>query len=158
MAEGVFQHLTKRSNPPHPLIGEIDSAGTGGYHIGDSPDSRTMSTLEDHGITTYRHGARQVHASDFTRFQYIFGMDRYNLEDLKRLRAREVKKRGGDEEGVATVALWGDFGSRKGEEVDDPYYGGREGFETAYEQVNRFSTGFLKYLESQQPDKGKADA
>jgi low molecular weight phosphotyrosine protein phosphatase len=73
-------------------------------------------------------------------------MDRENLADLRALREREVKRKGG-EEGVGKVMLFGDFGGKKGEEVEDPYYGGNEGFEVAYEQAVRFSKGFLGALE-----------
>ena len=153
MAEGVFQHLTRPANQsPHPLVARIDSCGTGAYHVGDGPDSRTMSTLKDHGITTYRHKARKFQTQDFEDFDYILAMDDDNLDHLLRLRTRFVKSNGGDESGVGKVCLFGDFGGKKrrsgrGEEVQDPYYGGRDGFETAYEQSIKFSKVFLEMLE-----------
>jgi len=63
-------------------------------------------------------------------------MDRDNLGDLKRLHRRHG--------GNAKVMLFGEFsGSGKKEEIDDPYYGGKDGFEIAYEQCMRFSKNFL---------------
>jgi low molecular weight phosphotyrosine protein phosphatase len=103
MSEGVFQHLT--SNPPHPLIEKVDSAGTAGYHTGASPDRRTMATLKANGLTKYAHAARQVHESDFEEFDWIFGMDRDNMEDLQTLKKKVVKRRKGDESGLAEVQL-----------------------------------------------------
>ncbi|KAH7093782.1 low molecular weight phosphotyrosine protein phosphatase-like protein [Paraphoma chrysanthemicola] len=154
MSEGVFQSITKPAGKPsHPLIANIDSCGTGAYHIGNDPDSRTMSTLRANGITSYRHAARKFQpASDFANFEYILAMDDDNLEDLLRLRQREVKKQG-SEEGVGKVMLFGDFGGKKrrggrGEEVDDPYYGGNDGFTIAYEQAVRFSKAFIEQLEA----------
>ncbi|RFU30954.1 hypothetical protein B7463_g5382, partial [Scytalidium lignicola] len=137
MAEGVFGSLT--SKPPYnSLISHVDSAGTGTYHTGDSPDSRTLSTLEDYGITDYVHSARKIQFSDFNKFDYIFAMDRQNLLDIQRLSQRS----GG---GKAKVMLFGEFsGSKRPEVVEDPYYGGRDGFEVAYEQCMRFSNNFLK--------------
>lgn len=153
MSEGVFQSLTRPPHAPaHPLVRAIDSCGTGAYHVGDDPDSRTMQTLRKKGVTTYTHAARKFRpSSDFAEFEYILAMDDSNLEDLLDLRAREVKRKGG-EEGVGRVMLFGDFGGKKrrggrGEEVQDPYYGGREGFEVAYEQAVRFSKAFLESLE-----------
>ncbi|KAF1849059.1 low molecular weight phosphotyrosine protein phosphatase-like protein [Cucurbitaria berberidis CBS 394.84] len=152
MAEGVFQSLTRPDGkPPHPLVATIDSCGTGAYHVGDGPDSRTMSTLSKNGITTYRHAARKfAPSSDFKTFDYILAMDDDNLDDLLRLRQREVKKLGG-EDGVGQVMLFGEFGGSKrggpGEEVQDPYYGGKEGFTAAFEQSVRFSKAFLEKLE-----------
>jgi low molecular weight phosphotyrosine protein phosphatase len=79
----------------------------------------------------------QIHVSDFQKFDYIFAMDRDNLRDLQR-----IQKRAG---GKAKVMLFGTYaGKKKAEEVDDPYYGARDGFEIAYEQCTRFSKNFLK--------------
>ncbi|KAF2185976.1 LMWPc-domain-containing protein [Zopfia rhizophila CBS 207.26] len=154
MAEGVFQSLTRPANKPaYPLIAKIDSCGTGAYHVGDSPDSRTMSMLADNGISTYRHRARKFHTKDFADFDYILAMDDDNLEHLQRLRAREAKNRGGEGVKMGKVMLFGDFGggkrrSGRGEEVQDPYYGGHDGFEIAYEQSVRFSKAFIEMLEN----------
>lgn len=149
MSEGVFQSLVHPANkPPHPSIDKIDSCGTGAYHIGDSPDPRTMATLKKNGIPSYRHAARKfAPASDFATFDYIFAMDGDNLENLLRLREREVKKKG-SEKGVGKVMLFGEFGGKgRGEEVEDPYYGGDGGFDTAFEQAGRFGRAFLAALE-----------
>jgi len=153
MAEGVFQSLVAASPPAtKSLISTIDSCGTGAYHVGDSPDSRTMATLKQKGITSYRHAARKFSPStDFDSFDYILAMDDANLEDLQDLRKRAVKRAGGDE-GFGKVMLFGEFGGKKrrngrGEEVQDPYYGANDGFTTAYEQAVRFSNAFLEQLE-----------
>ncbi|OCK90428.1 tyrosine protein phosphatase 1 [Cenococcum geophilum 1.58] len=150
MAEGVFQHFTKPKNGPHhPLIARIDSCGTGAYHVGDAPDSRTMSTLEDNGITTYKHKARKFQINDFTTFDYIMAMDEDNLDHLVRLRKRALKQNNTQDQELGRVMLFGDFGGKEGEEVMDPYYGARDGFEIAYEQMVRFTNGFLGILEEQ---------
>jgi low molecular weight phosphotyrosine protein phosphatase len=82
-------------------------------------------------------GTKKVRHSDFDKFDYVFAMDRSNLQDLQRLqRSRPTSK--------AKVMLFGEYGGKKSPEVvQDPYYGGREGFETAYEQCTRFSKNFL---------------
>ncbi|CAK39475.1 uncharacterized protein An07g05600 [Aspergillus niger] len=143
MAEGVFRNVAAS----HPLINEIDSAGTGAYHAGEDPDSRTMSTLRRHNIRNYNHAARKVTKQDFLDFDYLLAMDKYNLRDLLDVRAK-----------VAEVRLFGDFGTGGvlhervggGEVVQDPYYGGVNGFEEVYQQVTRFSKSFLEYLEKNQ--------
>ncbi|PYI29638.1 phosphotyrosine protein phosphatases I [Aspergillus indologenus CBS 114.80] len=140
MAEGVFRHVAAA----HPLINQIDSAGTGAYHAGEAPDHRTMTTLRAHGITRYVHAARKVTQEDFLTFDYLLAMDKYNLRDLQETRAA-----------VAEVRLFGDFGAGGalhervggGEVVQDPYYGGANGFKEVYEQVSRFSRNFVEYLE-----------
>ncbi|KAI0003890.1 LMWPc-domain-containing protein [Xylariaceae sp. FL0662B] len=142
MAEGVFRSIVKdKSSPYYNLIDKVDSCGTGGYHVGDEPDSRTLSTLEDHGITDYTHGARRFRDSDFRDFDYIFAMDHGNLVDIERWRARSKKPLSSK----AQVMLFGEFsGTGRKEVVQDPYYVGRDSFEKAFEQCKRFSTNFLK--------------
>lgn len=156
MAEGVFRSLAAPNRTS--LIGDIDSAGTGAYHVHDPPDDRTMSTLRAHGIRNYNHAARKVTKDDFRTFDYIFAMDKYNLRDLLRLRdsVLAAQKTGATETEVAEVRLFGDFNSDGtlnkrvggGQEIEDPYYGGINGFEIAYEQALKFSKGFLAYLEN----------
>ncbi|KAG9255829.1 low molecular weight phosphotyrosine protein phosphatase [Emericellopsis atlantica] len=134
MAEGIFRHIVK--DPQYQgRIGKIDSCGTGAYHAGDDPDERTMATLEQNGITGYRHAARKFKNSDLQEFDYVFAMDRSNLSDLRR------KTSSGDK---AKVMLFGEYsGTGKAEIVNDPYYGGDQGFKTAFEQCSRFARNFL---------------
>jgi low molecular weight phosphotyrosine protein phosphatase len=152
MAEAVFRSVSL--HPSHPLIANVDSAGTGAYHVGSYPDPRTTKVLRKNGIEDYEHHARKVHAEDFSTFDWIFAMDADNLDDLNNMRNRAKSRRGkavaasqstGSKE--AKIMLFGDFGGRKKEEVIDPYYGADNGFDLAYEQMVRFSNGFLKHLE-----------
>jgi len=175
MAEGTFRHHLSTYSPPATSrytlsLTRIDSCGTGAYHVGSAPDPRTTSTLRAHGISTYRHKARKLHISDFDTFDYIFVMDESNFDDVMSERTRALKMKGGKvqkgsvtavdvnsptvlgkaEDGLAHVMLFGAFGGKKKgvkEIVDDPYYGGDEGFEVAFEQVDRFSRIFLEWLE-----------
>lgn len=183
MAEGVFRNVASS----HPVIDEIDSAGTGAYHVMEPPDPRTMSTLRSHKISNYNHAARKVTKDDFLTFDYLLAMDKYNLRDLlderesvlaalrkgkaggggggggkKGTRANktaELAAAGGDAK-VAEVRLFGDFGKGGavheqvggGEVVKDPYYGGANGFEEVYQQVVRFSQGFLEHIEKKKGD------
>ncbi|KAK2759876.1 hypothetical protein FQN54_002610 [Arachnomyces sp. PD_36] len=159
MAEAVFRSTAANSSS----ISTIDSAGTGAYHELDPPDPRTMSTLRKHQISDYDHAARKVTKDDFREFDYILAMDKYNLQDLLRVRDSVISGRGGKKHGadsaagsgIADVRLFGDFGGSKGvhakvgggEEVQDPYYGAHDGFEEVYQQVVRFSKGFLQHVE-----------
>ncbi|KAI9782636.1 MAG: hypothetical protein M1816_001750 [Peltula sp. TS41687] len=149
MAEGVFRHLT-RSNP---AIGMVDSCGTAAYYHTDSPpDPRTMSVLEENGITEYTHRARTIESSDFTNFDYVLVMDKSNLVDVRKLQKRASGRGSGGAEKAGKVMLFGDFGGAKGEVVTDPYYGRRDGFSVAYEQMVRFSRGFIQQVTGQNLD------
>ncbi|CAD6572677.1 MAG: hypothetical protein ASARMPREDX12_005364 [Alectoria sarmentosa] len=142
MAEAVFRSLAVSDQ----CLGQIDSCGTGAYHEGHSPDPRTMNTLQENGIMDYEHSARKIQVADFDTFDYILAMDNENLHDLLRLKTRVIKKKDvglNKEKLSAKVMLFGDFGGMKGEQVADPYYGERNGFAVAYEQMVRFSNGFV---------------
>ena len=96
-----------------------------------------MDTLEANGITDYDHMARRFHTRDFDKFDYIFAMDRSNLSDLQRLQRSNPDSK-------AKVMLFGEYGGgKRAEIVNDPYYGGDEGFKKAFEQCSRFSKNFL---------------
>ncbi|PNP43290.1 hypothetical protein TGAMA5MH_04747 [Trichoderma gamsii] len=137
MAEGIFRHMAAQPQYKD-KIGDIDSCGTAAYHAGEPPDDRTLETLEKHDIFDYDHDARRITRSDFDRFDYIFAMDISNLSDLERLK-RENK------DSKAKVMLYGDYsGTKKPEVVSDPYYGGQDGFDKAFEQCSRFAKNFLQ--------------
>jgi protein-tyrosine phosphatase len=136
MAEGVFRHLLQEEG----LDGRIrvDSAGTGGWHVGESPDLRSIRTAANHGVTLDGH-ARQIRSEDFRSFDYVIAMDQSNLENLERFRVD-----GGD----ATLYLLREFDPEggPGAEVPDPYYGGPGGFEDVYQMVERSCRGLLDHI------------
>ncbi len=148
---------TNTTNTPNRIF-VLDSAGTDAYHINSPADPRTMHILAENGISDYSHSARRITEEDFERFDYIIGMDNSNINDLRLLRNKIInkkrKKKGGSGDGekddgekrLAELRLFGSFGGRGEEEVVDPYYGEGEGFEIAFEQVQRFGRGFLRYL------------
>lgn len=111
IAEGVFQETIDKAG----LSGswEVDSAAIGGWHVGNSPDHRALSTMKKHGIK-YTNRARQITKQDFNDFDYIFGMDTENMADLKRLAPKGSK---------AKCLMLGDFGLDKNDRIiEDPYY------------------------------------
>lgn len=100
---------------------EVDSAGTGAWHVGDPPDPRMRAAAADVGLTI-DGAARQVTADDFARFDLVLAMDRQNRRDLQTLAP--------DEQAARKVRLFGEFHPDPDHvEVPDPYYGGAEGFE-----------------------------
>ncbi|KAI5812334.1 phosphotyrosine protein phosphatase I superfamily [Pyronema omphalodes] len=134
MAEAAFRATVKQLGHEK-RFGTIDSCGTAGYHTGEQPDSRTVATLKQHGIPI-NHRARQVQREDFENFDYILAMDESNLTNLNRIKPKGAK---------AKVLLFGHFdGKNRKEIVDDPYYGGKEGFQENFEQVTRFSKNFVR--------------
>ena len=108
---------------------QIDSAGTGDWHIGKSPDPRTTAECAKNGISTAGQRARQLHQADGTRFDLLLVMDDQNLAD--------VLDRVGPN-ATATIKKLGDFDpDNPGATIADPYYGGQDGFATNFAQVLR---------------------
>jgi protein-tyrosine phosphatase len=116
-AEGVMRRLIEDEG----LDIEIDSAGTGGWHVGEPPDERATLAARRRGVTL-AGAARQVKASDFRRFDVLVAMDRGNLRELLDLAP--------DDEARAKVRLL-----VPDADVPDPYYGGDRGFEDVLDMV-----------------------
>ena len=131
--------LVRREGLEHEI--ELDSAGTGSWHVGDPPDRRATSAAAARGVTL-AGAARTVTAEDFERFDVILAMDRSNLEDLRRL--------AGDEQEQEKVRLLREFdpAGRGGEDLDvpDPYYGGVCGFDEVFELVQAACEGLLAQI------------
>lgn len=100
----------------------IDSAGIGGWHIGDLPDKRMRVHARPRGYEL-THRARRVHPVDFEEFDLIVGMDATNVDDLCSMAATIEQK--------DKVVMMGDYIRQYPhyDYVPDPYYEGSEGFE-----------------------------
>lgn len=104
----------------------IESAGTGGWHAGEQRDQRSRAVGERRGMPL-TGVARQFKAADFARFDYVLAMDGDNLEHLLALapgeaaRAKVRKLRSFDPQSPADA------------DVPDPYYGGKNGFDTVFD-------------------------
>jgi len=104
-----------------------DSAGTGGWHAGEQPDRRSIAVAAKHGIDITGQRARQVTREDFDRFDHILALDPQNLADLRRIAPKG---------GRARLRLLLDaVPGWEGRAVDDPYYGGPEGFDRTWDEV-----------------------
>lgn len=136
LAEGVFKSLVEEAGVAGDF--EIDSAGTGSWHVGERPDARAAMIAREHGVELDSR-ARQVTEQDLHDFDYVIAMDRDNLRTLERMAASS----GGDAE---IQLLRAHDPDRESEEVPDPYYGGVSGFETVYQIVRRSCEGLLAHL------------
>lgn len=105
LAEGIMQHLSNEQG----LGWEIDSAGTGNWHVGEGPDRRSTRTARNHGIDISNQVCRLFRQSDFEEFDHIFVMDKYNLGDV-------LDMAGNDEQAQKVKLLLGD------KIVPDPYH------------------------------------
>ena len=117
-AEAVLRHLASVQS----LAGlEIDSAGTGNYHVGHAPDPRTITAARRRGLDMRGLRARQIERADFLNFDLILAMDRQNLIDCERLAPTPRRAR---------LQLFLEFAPDCGyAEVPDPYEGDAADFE-----------------------------
>lgn len=126
LAEGVMQHLSNEQG----LGWQVDSAGTGRWHVGEGPDRRSVRTARNHGIDISKQVCRQFRRSDFGNFDHILVMDKYNLSDVLNMAPNE--------ESAAKVKLL--LGNR---EIPDPYYDDSQ-FEPVFELIELGCQDFIK--------------
>ncbi len=136
-AEGFFARALKNSSRAEQV--SIDSAGTHGYHVGHSPDSRAVDTAQGFGVDISGLRARKVCADDFNDFDLIVAMDHDNLADLRAIQPAGSKAR--------LVSMMDYHPERRPSEVPDPYYGGMSGFNYMCELLQAATRGLLEEVE-----------
>jgi protein-tyrosine phosphatase len=138
IAEVVFRALVERAG----LTGrvEVDSAGTGDWHVGDGADPRAVRALAGAGYDGRTHRARQFDPAWFAERDLLVALDAGHLRALRRLR---------DAAGASTeIRLLRSFDPASGADLDvpDPYYGDRSAFTHVLEQVERAREGLLEHV------------
>jgi len=139
LAEALFRHHAQRRGVAHKY--EVDSAGTGPWHVGEPPDPRMRRVAARHGLH-YDHRARQITPEDLERFDWFLVMDDDNYAHLMTwasLRGMAHKVR---------YLREFDPQSQGEREVPDPFYDeGLAGFEKVYQVIDRSVQGLLDALE-----------
>lgn len=142
-AEGIFRSLVESVGLSDRF--EIDSAGTGRYHIGDLPDSRMRRQASKRGINL-DHRCRQVSDDDFGHFDMIIGMDDSNISNLRRM-APSVES----QNKIHRMAEFIDPSRFAYDHVPDPYYEGTEGFELVLDLLEDSCSRLLESLVGYMP-------
>jgi protein-tyrosine phosphatase len=119
LAHGIMEKLVKEKN----LDWEVDSAGTGDWHIGSPPDKRSIAVAKTYGLDISQQSGRQFQVEDFDKFDRIFVMDEMNLRDVLSQTRSEADK--------AKVRLLLDA-----EAVPDPYYEDDQ-FDAVYQMIEQ---------------------
>jgi len=112
----------------------VDSAGTGGWHVGEAPDPRSQRHAARRGFDLSALRARRISEDDFHRFDHVLAMDEDNLAELKRWQPAGAR---------AELRLFGD------RSVPDPYLGGAEGFERVLDLVEAAADQWVVHLRQQ---------
>ncbi len=135
LAEGIFRHQVHIAGRENEF--EIASAGTGGWHVGDPPDPRSVDIAAKHDIDINMQRADQITQAHFQKFDLILGMDRSNVAAmLSRAPADSASK----------IHLFSKFAHGTEHDVPDPYYGGPGGFESVYQMLSEGCASILERL------------
>ena len=137
-AHGVFQQRVESAG----LAGliEVDSAGTGDFHLGEKPDIRSRKAAQQRGYNLSSLRARQVSKDDFERFDYILAMDDNNLRDLQALCPASLQHK---------LRLFMEFADNNYLSVPDPSYGEGEGFQLVLNLVEEAADALLDHIRKQ---------
>jgi protein-tyrosine phosphatase len=130
-AEAVLRHLVEEAGLSDAI--DVGSAGTGGWHVGDDADVRSLRALRSRGYHL-RHRARQFRPHWFDEHEVVVALDQGHVDELRRMRPD------------AEVRLLRDWDPEGPGDVPDPYYGGEDGFEEVLDMVERSCEGLLEEL------------
>jgi len=133
MAEAIFRDLVKREHLENKI--QVDSCGTGDWHLGESPHSETKVILNQQGISCDGMESRLLTAEDYEQFDYMVAMDQNNYNTLTG---------SNNQERAAIVKLMEFVENIEEEDIPDPYYTGD--FDQTYRLVSEGCHGLLQFL------------
>ncbi len=133
MAEGVLRYHANLNG----LKIEIDSAGTGNYHVGEAPDKRAIQYMKSKGMDISNLRARQFSKHDFEEFDVIYAMDESNFQNIIRMATTQAHR-------SKVKMILNEVFENENRSVPDPYFGGVEGFEEVFSLLDHVSTGIIK--------------
>ncbi len=122
LAESILQN---KIDPEKVLV---DSAGTGGYHVGHPPDPRSVAVARKNGLNIENQRCRKFQAADFRKFDVIYAMDQSNYYDIIALARNDLD--------IKKVKLLLEEVDLPEKEVPDPYYDKEEGFDKVYRLID----------------------
>lgn len=137
LAEGILRSKVTQAGLSDAI--EIDSAGTGNWHVGEAPDARAQACAKTKGIDISTLRARQFVPEDFQRFDYVLVSDQQNLQDVLRLARNES-----DKYRVSKILDYLEDAPTR--DVPDPYFGGADGFDHVYEMLDASCTSLLQEI------------
>lgn len=137
LAEAIFRQKVVKAGLSDKI--QIDSAGTGDYHIGEDPDERTIEVARKNAIPI-DHKARQFEKADLQTFEYIVAMDTDNLRNIQDMASQEITSR---------IILMLDYHDSGEVNVPDPYFGGQDGFDNVFSLLDSSLENFLEFLKKE---------
>lgn len=132
LAEGIMKHKIAE----HKLDWTVDSAGTGSWHLGSKPDSRSIAVASAHDINITQQRARQFEREDFQHFDKIFAMDSENYQNI-------IKLASNDQDKNKLALIMNEANPGLNQSVPDPYWDD-DGFEKVYQMLDEACSAFVK--------------
>jgi protein-tyrosine phosphatase len=137
LAEAIFKDKISKRGLNH--LVEADSCGTANYHVGDSPDHRTIANARKNGIII-DHVGQQLREEHLTDYDFILAMDASNYQNILRLNGSAMHKK--------KISLMRSFdATRDDDAVPDPYYGDERDFQRVFEILDGSVDSFIQFLE-----------
>ena len=133
MAEFILKDMVNKAGVADRFL--IASAATSTEEIGNPVHRGTRQRLAREGISTDGKYARQMTKRDYEEFDYLIGMDRWNMKGMERITGTN---------GGGKLSLLLDFTDRAGEDIADPWYTGN--FEETYDDILEGCNGLMEYL------------
>ena len=140
MGEALLRHHAEQMG----VDLEVDSAGTGAWHVGEPAHRNTVALLRERSITFDRHQARVVETEWLDERDLVVAMDSNNYAALMRLANDEQRQR---------IRMFRSFDPELASEHDleilavpDPYYGTMDDYRAVMAMLDRASVGLLKSL------------
>lgn len=118
---------------------KVDSAGTGPWHVGHTPDDRSIAVAKKNKISISDQKGRQFSKSDFDSFDYIYVMDNSNYEDVIQLAETQEQKQ-------KVQLILNELFPNEKVDVPDPYFGLPNGFEIVYNMLDEVCDIIAKKL------------
>lgn len=125
LAEGILKEKINQHNLPW----QVDSAGTGSWHIGETPDQRSVAVAKAHGINILDQRARQFTTADLDQYDLIYAMDQSNYQNILSLAANAKQQ-------AKVRLILNEVDPGKNLSVPDPYWDDH-GFEGVFQMLNQ---------------------
>tara|TARA_B100000579_G_scaffold128492_1_gene103608 strand:+ start:502 stop:972 length:471 start_codon:yes stop_codon:yes gene_type:complete len=137
-AEGIFKQKIKDRDLENLFF--VDSAGTGGWHVGNLADPRMRETALLRGIELTSR-SRKIELNDLYEFDHIIVMDKDNLDAVKSLTQDESNQLNSKIKLILSYSKDSEL-----DEVPDPYYGGQNGFDKVLDLLDNAIEEFIETL------------
>jgi len=133
LAEGILKDKAQTAG----LDWQIESRGTGGWHVGNPPDHRSVAMAKEKGLDISDQRSQKLTKKDLSEFDLIFAMDKANYRDIISMSDNPAL-----EDKVSLIL--NEANPESDRSVPDPYYGGENGFSDVYNMLDKACEAFVK--------------